>query len=307
MRKKIAFTYRKILLMALAALMICLPALAIDKIDEGAATSLTVAFAPEGTPAEGAAFALYRVADMTDFGTFTLSGAFAGYPVQVNDLDSEGWRILSGTLAGYAATDEIVPDATATVGADGKCAFTGLNVGLYLVTGEAWVGAEKVFTPQPTLVALPGRDENDIWYYDETITAKFDAVDRILTDISVMKVWSDSDYSGRPASITVELLGNGQLVDTVELNRDNNWRYTWEKLDGEMSWQVVENPVPDGYTVQVERENTLITITNSRPPQGGGDEKLPQTGQLWWPVPVLALAGMTLFAVGWIRRRAYEK
>ena len=63
MRKKIAFTYRKILLMALAALMICAPALAIDKIDEGAATSLTVAFAPEGTPAEGAEFALYRVKD----------------------------------------------------------------------------------------------------------------------------------------------------------------------------------------------------------------------------------------------------
>ena len=307
MRKKIAFTYRKILLMALAALMICLPALAIDKIDEGAATSLTVAFAPEGTPAEGAEFALYRVADMTGFGEFALSGGFEKYSVPVNDLDSEGWRNLTGQLEGYVQIDDsLVPVRTGTVDAAGKCAFTGLDVGLYLVTGEEWYGETQIYKPQSALVTLPNRDADDVWIYDVEIVPK-DEPPRPLTKIEVMKVWSDSEYSGRPASITVELLGNGQLVETVELNRDNNWRYTWEKLDGEMSWQVVENPVPDGYTVQVERENTLITITNSRPTQGGGDEKLPQTGQLWWPVPVLALAGMTLFAVGWIRRRAYEK
>lgn len=30
--------------------------------------------------------------------------------------------------------------------------------------------------------------------------------------------------------------------------------------------------------------------------------KLPQTGQLNWPVPMLAILGMTLFAVGWVMR-----
>lgn len=30
---------------------------------------------------------------------------------------------------------------------------------------------------------------------------------------------------------------------------------------------------------------------------------LPQTGQLWWPVPVLALAGIAVFSFGWIRSR----
>lgn len=31
----------------------------------------------------------------------------------------------------------------------------------------------------------------------------------------------------------------------------------------------------------------------------GGSSKLPQTGQLTWPVPVLAAGGMALFALGW--------
>ena len=33
---------------------------------------------------------------------------------------------------------------------------------------------------------------------------------------------------------------------------------------------------------------------------------LPQTGQLWWPVPVLAIAGMVLFLIGWAVRRRDE-
>ena len=30
---------------------------------------------------------------------------------------------------------------------------------------------------------------------------------------------------------------------------------------------------------------------------------LPQTGQLWWPVPVMAFAGVLLFLLGWLRRK----
>jgi LPXTG-motif cell wall-anchored protein len=32
--------------------------------------------------------------------------------------------------------------------------------------------------------------------------------------------------------------------------------------------------------------------------------RLPQTGQLWWPVPVLALVGAAFVLVGWFRRRS---
>ena len=32
-------------------------------------------------------------------------------------------------------------------------------------------------------------------------------------------------------------------------------------------------------------------------------EKLPQTGQLWWPVPALLCAGLALTAAGLLRRR----
>ena len=39
------------------------------------------------------------------------------------------------------------------------------------------------------------------------------------------------------------------------------------------------------------------------PSSGGGGGKLPQTGQLWWPVPLLICAGLGCIAVGLFRRR----
>ena len=39
------------------------------------------------------------------------------------------------------------------------------------------------------------------------------------------------------------------------------------------------------------------------PSSGGGGGKLPQTGQLWWPVPVLTCAGLGCIAVGLFHRR----
>lgn len=38
----------------------------------------------------------------------------------------------------------------------------------------------------------------------------------------------------------------------------------------------------------------------------GGGEKLPQTGLLWWPVPLLAMGGVVLLLIGWVRRRRWS-
>lgn len=43
------------------------------------------------------------------------------------------------------------------------------------------------------------------------------------------------------------------------------------------------------------------------PPTKPTDPSLPQTGQLWWPVPLLAVAGMTLFAAGFALSRGKRK
>ena len=62
----------------------------------------------------------------------------------------------------------------------------------------------------------------------------------------------------------------------------------------EYQYDVTSQPKTD-----LERE-----VKPTAPPSsGGGGGKLPQTGQLWWPVPVLACAGLGCIAVGLLRRR----
>ena len=64
--------------------------------------------------------------------------------------------------------------------------------------------------------------------------------------------------------------------------------------EGEYQYDVASQPKTD-----LERE-----VKPTAPPSsGGGGGKRPQTGQLWWPVPVLACAGLGCIAVGLFRRR----
>lgn len=64
----------------------------------------------------------------------------------------------------------------------------------------------------------------------------------------------------------------------------------------EYQYDVTSQPKTD-----LERE---VKPTPTAPPSpGGGGGKLPQTGQLWWPVPMLACAGLGCIAVGLFRRR----
>ena len=63
----------------------------------------------------------------------------------------------------------------------------------------------------------------------------------------------------------------------------------------EYQYDVTSQPKTD-----LERE---VKPTAPPSPGGGGGGKLPQTGQLWWPVPVLACAGLGCIAVGLFRRR----
>ena len=63
---------------------------------------------------------------------------------------------------------------------------------------------------------------------------------------------------------------------------------------GEYKYNVTSQPKTD-----LEREVKPTTPPSS----GGGGGKLPQTGQLWWPVPVLVCRGLGCIAVGLVRRR----
>ena len=90
---------------------------------------------------------------------------------------------------------------------------------------------------------------------------------------SVEKVWNDNNNQDgkRPENIQVQLKANGNNKgDTITLNADNEWKYTWSGLekysDGkEVTYTIEEINVPEGYTVSYNtetEEKTIITNTH---------------------------------------------
>lgn len=159
------------------------------------------------------------------------------------------------------------------------------------------------YVSEPLLIALPNLDADDCWVYDVSAEPKYGtepAFDPV--ELRVIKVWKDGESSQRPAAITAQLLRDGVVWDSVELSDGNNWRHTWSGLDDRNTWQIVEEKVPQGYTVAVQKEGNTVILTNTR--QGDPDKPpLPQTGVLWWPVGVLTAAVILLLLVGCIRRK----
>lgn len=330
---KRVFAFLSILMMLVAVLPF--HALAIAPIDLNREVSLTVTFQDGKLNIPNVRFDLYRVADSTEFAVFTLSGDFSKYPVAINDLDTEGWKNTASTLAAYAKRDQISPTDTGVTGSDGRVTFpageTKLLPGLYLVVGESCYADGCWYNPEPFLISLPNRmaDAHE-WDYAVETGSKYNRVP--VTEIpdtvmrKALKVWVDEGGTvDHPQSIEVQLLKNGEVYDTVTLSAENDWRYTWSNLPSGVIWQVVEKTVPEGYAVSVSQEGVTFVVTNTTandtqdptptpevtPPPTNPTEPgapiLPQTGMLWWPVPLMICGGLLLFIIGWVRSQKQEE
>lgn len=365
---------------------------------QGETCALELTLAPDGLPAEGVTFRIYRVARVnTASATFTPVAPYSSYNVLGASAD---WLDRAATLEGYILRDKLPATAQAVTDENGVVAFSGLQSGLYLIVGERFLREGYQYTPMSCFLSLPNSYDGGVtWVSQVSARMKFsrtpDAGGQKLQR-HVLKVWHDEGHEDqRPQKVTVDLLQNGEVYDTVDLSAENNWRYDWEDLDGASEWRLVEREV-ENYTHLVTQEGITFLVTNTyqrkpTPPSGGGDDgpkptptptpspsgtpapgptpstsptpgpgptpdptppastgdpeeedlleekipltdlvndtttdqdpdpeeedlldtkpplsRLPQTGQLWWPVPLLAILGLFLILSGLIRRRRGE-
>ncbi len=82
-----------------------------------------------------------------------------------------------------------------------------------------------------------------------------------LTSLTVEKQWVNG-ANAQPESATVELLANGQTVESVILSTQNNWQHTWNDLAKDIAWSVRETNVPEGYRPVYQTEGTKTVIQN---------------------------------------------
>lgn len=267
-------------------------------------------------PLANVSFRLYFVARAEKYGNNVKYELISPYDKANFDISDLQDASIPVHLA-YFAESNSLPYTEKSTDDNGKLVFGNLDVGLYLIVPSQ----RDNHTTTPFLISIPEYDsQNGKWEYHIDASPKFiggdSEGDGDDTYISVVKKW-DTDKS-HPGSVTVVLLRDFQEYEKVQLNESNNWHFRWDNLPKNHTWSVVETEVPKGYTVYYDTSSNTVTIINksdkpeeptSEPsaddegttvkPPVDEEDKLVQTGQLNWPVPVCAISGLLIFSVGW--------
>ncbi len=292
-----------ILLVVGILLMVCGAAGAAGLVDTDKPVSLKLEYGYDGQHFAGQTIRVYRVATTDAYVQFTLTGAFANLPVEVNNVKTqEEWNQMASTLEAFVVAENIAPDAEAVTGEDGIAAFPTLAQGLYMIQGIR-VDVEGGYCQFGSfMLAIPDLDDNDEWVYDVAAKPKSSFHEVKLEEItySVSKLWKDEDGTHRPQSIEIDLYKDGVLQETVMLSEANNWFYSWTTVDDGAVWHAVEANVPDGYTVTLEQEGNHFTVINSLPgpPQTGDNSNI----GLVFVVMMISGAGMIVLGIAGMRR-----
>ena len=292
-------------------LLLPMQALAAGNIDLSHAHSLTVTAVYAQKPISGMRFDAYRISSVDEFGELTVIDRYRDF---ADELDIRGkndtaWQNMAQTLAREILLDpDLKPSRSAVTNSDGVAVFTDIPMGLYLVPGSTIRKNGYVYSTSPFFVMLPEQDlSSNTWNYNVVANAK-PGQEPVRADYEVIKVWKDSCHKDqRPKSIAISLICDGEIYDTITLPHDGAWSYTWKNLDTNHQWTVTEEKETGYKEPDVQQEGYRFIVTNtcnkSTTSTGSGKSTLPQTGQLWWPVPVLIAAGLLFVVIGLVRRR----
>lgn len=262
--------------------------------------SITVTYQYQGAALNLASTSLYYLADWSAKGGYTPTGDFANhtaYPVDwdILNADQQTLRDFANTMAGYIAVNKPAAENTLKTDSAGVATFNQLKDGLYLAVVAPYQGNVLTCQTAAMLVALPNVHKDAGEQRTLSIEPKADCAVPPTTTISVTKVWKDKDQSKRPESVTMNLLQDGKIYDSIMLNNANDWKYTWKGLQAKHEYTVVEANVPGNYTALVDRENNDYTVTNTA--KTGSAKTGASVAIIAVIVVVLAAAGIAITVV----------
>ena len=279
----------------------------------GRGAVLNVCFAPGGigvnsTEEKPIIYTAYRVATVEEAGgvyKYTLTEPFEASNVDIDgllageqpaDVKSDAYKTLLTELGEYInenaqaikAADDGVADENKNVRTaptmtcrindedkDGVAQFTNLADGLYLVTtnASAWIDGTR-YTPVPFLICIPYVFDGELSDY-----------------VTVGLKYSEWKPGGTPTP-------GGPGPDDGP--KDTPQEEPGDTPQEEPDIEILPDDVPLTDMPDDLLPDDLIEIEDEVPLA-----KLPQTGLLWWPVPLLAAAGIVLVAGGiLVKRRA---
>lgn len=277
---------RKLLILSITLLLLlnCATAVSAEPFDteKNGSISVTLTEQYEQTPIVGAKLWVYYVATVginTDGKlNYIYTEAFKEMEVAVDDTN------LLAKLDAYVWQNK-VPAVELTTDDKGTAAYQDVPLGLYYIKQPE---AVQGFAPcTPFLVTVPMQADDGFTY---AVNASPKTQVAKLTSITIKKEWNTDASTKIADSVTVQLLRNGVVLETALLNAENNWQMTFTDMPESDAYTINEVNVPKGFTATYKRSGYVFTVTNT--------STLAQTGQLIWPIPVLAISGIALLFAG---------
>ena len=267
------------------------------------AVSLTVQMKSGEIALRDAPVQLYHISSMDSGGELTPLPQYSAFSqlLDIRGENAQSWQEAAVELEQYILFSDMLPTAEAATNRAGTALFRNIPQGLYLVLSVHHQQDSWVYSTAPFFLQLPGKDpETFAWQYAVTAQAKPEASAQII-DLQAVKLWKDKFHEDeRPETIQLTLYCDGDVWETVTISREDRWRYTWNDLPAAHSWHLEEKEIP-GYRSRVKKEGNTFRVTNTIL-QDTSASRLPQTGQLWWPVPLLAVGGLLLLTTTRKRR-----
>lgn len=193
----------------------------------------------------------------------------------VNGFDAAGASLddltdssLPGKLQAAVTCDTV--SVSASAGSDGKVHFRNLQMGLYLVVQTQAVSGYEPFAS--FLVTIPIKDGQN-WNYDVDASPKMELIPK--KDIVPPPDTETPDTEVPDTEVPDTEVPDTEVPNTEDTeDRNQSLHRVTEKDTEEYDWNFSKNGSPDDAP------------------------KIPQTGQLVWPIPVLAFIGLVLILVG---------
>jgi len=272
-----------LLLAAVVFTVVAVPCLAIT--DKG---SITVTLEDKNkNRINGETVHVCRIAELDGTGYHPAKG-FEDSGISVSGIVSNPDQAAAMTVADYVMNKGIPAMSVATE--NGKATFSDLELGIWLVFSDD----DGKYKFNPYIVFLPYESGGKLSY---EISSAPKAEDNRSDEINVyvVKKWDDKNNAEkkRPDFVTVDLMNGESVVGTVELSEANGWAHTFSGVPKDGDYSVRERAVTD-YKANYSGDKTngfIVTNTYS-----GGN--LVQTGQLWWPVAPLFIAGIGFILFG---------